>query len=260
MSPGATRFTGERLHEGEALFELDLARHRAAYEFARGRARGARVLDLGCGGGAGAAALATDAARVVAVDRIAPDAPSRAAGARFVRGEIGALPLRAGRFDLVTSFQVIEHLSDPGPYLDAIGALLAPGGCALLSTPNRARSDGVNPFHVREYLGGELRALLGRHFGDVELLGVGTSPAVTACLDARSRRIRRVRRLDPLRLHARLPQPIVERAFALGARLVRRRGAGETPDATWRDFPIGPADDATSLDWLALCRAPRRDR
>jgi outer membrane protein TolC len=26
----------------------------------------------------------------------------------------------------------------------------------------------------------------------------------------------------------------------------------------WRDFPIEPADDATSLDWLALCREPRR--
>ena len=29
------------------------------------------------------------------------------------------------------------------------------------------------------------------------------------------------------------------------------------PDATWRDFPIGRAEDATSLDWLAICREPR---
>ena len=46
--------------------------------------------------------------------------------------------------------------------------------------------------------------------------------------------------------------------FALFARVVRRgiaRGEG-LPDATWRDFPIGEADDAC-LDLVAVCRAPR---
>ena len=52
------RFTGERLHDDLALFALDLARHRAAYEFARERVAGRRVLDLGCGSGSGAALLA----------------------------------------------------------------------------------------------------------------------------------------------------------------------------------------------------------
>ena len=47
------RFTGERLHQGDALFALDLARHVAAYEIARERAGGGRVLDLGSGSGYG---------------------------------------------------------------------------------------------------------------------------------------------------------------------------------------------------------------
>jgi hypothetical protein len=42
------RFTGERLHDDLALFGVDLARHRAAYQFAAERTAGARVLDLGC--------------------------------------------------------------------------------------------------------------------------------------------------------------------------------------------------------------------
>jgi SAM-dependent methyltransferase len=253
------RFTGERLHDDLALFALDLARHRAAYEFARERVAGRRVLDLGCGSGAGAALLAASGARVLGVDRVAPDRESRRNGASFCLADLAALPLRAHRFDVIVSFQVIEHLRDPAPYLRAIGEMLAPSGTALLSTPNRQRSDGVNPYHVREYLGAELSELLARHFAEVEMLGVGTSEAVRDQLAARSRRIRAVMRLDPLCLRDRLPRAWVEALFAWGARLVRRAGARAqaAPDATWRDFPIGPADDATSLDWLAVCRGRR---
>jgi SAM-dependent methyltransferase len=255
----ATRFTGERLPERDASFAVDLARHRAAYEFARERLAGARILDLGCGSGSGTANLASGAARVVGIDRVAPDPDSRSAGAHFCRADIAGLPVRAHSFDAVVSFQVIEHLADPDPYLRAIAALLVAGGTALLSTPNRRLSDGVNPYHVHEYLSGELRDLLERRFAEVEVLGVGMSEPVRRTMAARSRRIRRVMRLDPLRLRDHLPRALTVRLFAWGALLVRRaaaRAAG-TPGVSWRDFPIGRADDATSLDWLAVCRFPR---
>jgi len=255
----AVRFTGERLHEGGSLFALDLARHRAAYEVARAQRIGRRLLDLGCGGGHGAARLAKDGGTVVAVDRVAPDPGPRASGAHFCRADVAGLPFPPRAFDTVVSFQVIEHLVDPAPYLHAIACLLAPDGVALLSTPNRALSDGINPYHVREFLSGELRDLLAPHFAEVALLGVGRSEPVAAVMAARSARIRRILRLDPLRLRERLPRSVVERLFAWGALWVRLRGRGgaDGPKPTWRDFPVGPADDATSLDWLAVCRRAR---
>jgi SAM-dependent methyltransferase len=253
------RFTGERLHDDQPLFAVDLARHRAAYEFAAQRFAGARVLDLGCGSGYGTALLARAGVRALGVDRIQPDAESRRSNASYCRAEIGGLPFRARGFDAVVSFQVIEHLADPGAYLRAIGALLAERGTALLSTPNRQLSDGVNPYHVREYLCAELHELLARHFAEVDVLGVGMSEPVRSYLAARSRRIQRVMRLDPLRLRDRLPRAWIEKLFAWGALFVRRATAQSegTPDATWRDFPIGGADDAASIDWLAVCRSPR---
>jgi SAM-dependent methyltransferase len=253
-----TLFTGERLHEGDALFGVDLARHRAAYEFARGRIGSGRVLDLGCGSGYGTASLAGRGATVVGVDRIAPDAASRASGAHFLRADIAALPLCAGAFDLVASFQVIEHLEDPGAYLDAIARFLRPGGAALLTTPNVLTSDGVNPYHVREYRADELAERLGERFAEVEVRGVGMSAPVRAYMEARSKRIRRIVRLDPLRLRERLPRAWIERLFADFALLVRRQTAGAegAPAATWRDFPVGPPED-DCIDLLALCRGPR---
>ena len=175
-----------------------------------------------------------------------------------MRADLGALPLAPGAFELVASFQVIEHLEDPGPYLDAIARCLAPGGTAILTTPNLLTSDRVNPYHVHEYTADELLGLLRTRFREVEMHGVGASEPVRRYLDARSRRIRRIVRLDPLRLRDRLPRALVERLFALFAVLVRRRtGASEgTPEATHRDFPLGSADERC-LDLLAICRRPR---
>ena len=90
------------------------------------------------------------------------------------------------------------------------------------------------------------------------MLGVGMSEPVRAYMDDRSRRIRRIMRLDPLRLRDRLPRGLVLRLFAAFAVLVRRGAdSGEgTPEVGLGDFPIEPARD-DAIDWLAVCRKPR---
>lgn len=250
-------FTGERLHEGSSLFSIDLGRHQAAYEMIRSRVRpGERVLELGSGSGYGAARLAEAGVSIVAVDRVAPDPRYRNSPCAFVRGDLNRLPLARGRFDWVISFQVIEHLEDPSIYVDAMAQLLNPSGTAIVTTPNRLRSDGVNPYHVHEYVADELAACMGRLFGAVEIQGVGASAEVDRQLEERSARIRRIMRLDPLGLRERLPRGFVEWMFARLAVLVRFLGRGsETAAVSWRDFPIGPHDDGC-LDLVAICRRP----
>jgi SAM-dependent methyltransferase len=250
-------FTGERLHEGSALFAVDLARHRAAYELARRTLRAGRVLDFGSGSGYGAASLADESAAVVGVDRVPPDTANRGR-VRFVRADLRASPFADAAFDLVVSFQVIEHLDDSGDYLDAIARAVAPGGTVLITTPNRLTSDGENPFHVNEYVAQELGDVLRARFAAVEMLGIGATGEVQRYYEARLARIRAIVRLDPLRLRRRLPRPLVDWLFgrlALVVRALIRSGPG-LPEATWRDFPIAPADDAC-LDLLAVCRGPR---
>ncbi|MEZ4289613.1 MAG: class I SAM-dependent methyltransferase [Myxococcota bacterium] len=253
-------FTGERLHADEALFGVDLLRHRAAYQHALAVARseGARtILELGSGTGYGATELAASGLRVVAVDRVAPLASARAGTARFVRADLGAMPFVGGRFDLAVSFQVVEHLADPAPFVAALADALRPGGVALVSTPNRLQSDGENPFHVHEYRADELERLLAARFGSVEMLGVGVRGEALRYHEDRLRRIRRIVRLDPLRLRRRIPRSLVEWLFARFAILVRRGLAADArlPQISLADFPIGPVDPG-SLDLLAVCRDP----
>jgi SAM-dependent methyltransferase len=84
-------------------------------------------------------------------------------------------------FDVILLFEVLEHvfLERRDELLRKASSLMKPGGVFVLSTPNRwiyrakcwLSGERPDPTHVREYSYPELRALLARHFGRVELLG-----------------------------------------------------------------------------------------
>lgn len=250
--------TGERLDDDHELYGPDLARHRSAYQYAANSVRSGRTLDLGCGNGYGSAELSDAGGRVVALDRIAPDTQHRRESLQYVRADLAGVPLAPHSFDLVVSFQVIEHLEDPTAYLEAIAASMRSDATALITTPNVLQSDGVNPFHVHEYEAGELCGVLERQFERVEMLGVGMSAKASRYQADRLRRIRRIMKLDPIGLRDWLPRVWIDWLFARFSVVVRRgiqKGEG-LPDLTIEDFPVGPVDEE-SLDLVAVCRGPR---
>ena len=106
---------------------------------------GARVLDVGCGGGILAESMAAAGADVLGIDLA--EAPLGVA--RLHATETGteleyrAVPVEAlaaempGAFDAVTCLEVVEHVPDPGSTIDACARLVRPGGHVFLSTINR---------------------------------------------------------------------------------------------------------------------------
>ena len=123
----------------------DLNPLRLAYvERAAGRA-GKRVLDVGCGGGILSESMARSGARVLGIDlsQAVLDVAELhaleggiAAEYRAVAAEELAQELPA-TFDLVTCMEMLEHVPDPGAVIDALAALVKPGGDVILSTLNR---------------------------------------------------------------------------------------------------------------------------
>jgi 2-polyprenyl-3-methyl-5-hydroxy-6-metoxy-1,4-benzoquinol methylase len=255
------RHSGERPGRGDG-FAYDEARHLAAYLYARELARDREVLDAGCGEGFGTVLLADTARRVTGIDYSAEAvAAANAAYPRpnleFRRLDVTALPGLDLRFDVVTNFQVIEHLPDPATFLTAVRAALRPDGVLVLTTPNRLTSVSENPYHLREYTADELLAVLRPIFGRVEMLAMLGNEKVRAFDAERARQVRRILRLDPLGLRKLLPDRMVKLAFAGLSQLVRRRvadEADETKTIVPTDFHVAPGSDPAALDLVALCR------
>ena len=173
-------FTGERVIPGrvdENLFNEHLAR----YVFASRLARRKRVLDAGCGAGYGSAELAAVAESVLGVDSAleavehATENYGHHSNLRFETASCGALPCDGASIDLVTAFEVIEHLVDWRGFLAEVARVLAPGGQFLVSTPNRlyyteSRSAaGPNPYHQHEFDYEEFHAELSAVFPHVSM-------------------------------------------------------------------------------------------
>jgi 2-polyprenyl-6-hydroxyphenyl methylase / 3-demethylubiquinone-9 3-methyltransferase len=107
---------------------------------------GKQVLDVGCGGGILAEAMARRARAVTGIDLAArPLGVARLhaleAGVTNVDyREIAAETLAAeqpGQFDVVTCMEMLEHVPDPASSVRACAALVKPGGWAFFSTLNR---------------------------------------------------------------------------------------------------------------------------
>jgi SAM-dependent methyltransferase len=171
-------FTGERAIPG--LIETDLMNeHIARYRFAARFTAGVAVLDMGCGAGYGSAEM--PAAKSITGIDISADAVKYATdkfsreGVKFLIAPCEAVPLPDAAFDVITAFEVIEHLENWNALLAEAGRLLRPGGLFIVSTPNkgyyaesRAKA-GPNPYHCHEFEYEEFATALHAHFPYVRL-------------------------------------------------------------------------------------------
>lgn len=107
---------------------------------------GLQVLDVGCGGGILADAMARKGAQVLGIDlatkalKVAQLHALEAQTPNVLYREISAEALAAeqpGSFDVVTCMEMLEHVPDPASVVAACAALVKPGGWVFFSTINR---------------------------------------------------------------------------------------------------------------------------
>lgn len=118
---------------------------RIDYIDTRARLAGKKVLDVGCGGGILAEAMAQRGASVTGID-MAEDALNVAklhlleSGVRvdYRHGTAEQFAVQhPAAFDVVTCMELLEHVPDPASVVRACAALVKPGGRVFFSTLNR---------------------------------------------------------------------------------------------------------------------------
>lgn len=184
------------------------------------------ILDVGCGGGLFLQMLAERNAarnpkRVAFGLDFSPDAATTAwhrAGVPAVCATLSQAPFPPSSCAAITMFHVLEHLYDPGAYLEAARQLLRPGGRLIVQVPNAAcwqfllfgeRWNGIDvPRHLIDFRLCDLDALLNhcgfevlrhKHFS-LRDNPAGMATTMAPSLDPMARRLRGVRENAAARL------------------------------------------------------------
>jgi ubiquinone/menaquinone biosynthesis C-methylase UbiE len=153
--------------------------HIHRYVFASDFCKDKIVLDVACGVGYGSYYLTKNGAkRVIGVD-ISKDAITYAKAhytdskIKFIARDVTNLPFSDNFFDVIVSFETIEHVREYEKYLSECKRILKKGGIFICSSPNKRisspRGTSSNPYHVQEFYLEEFYEMMNENFRDVKL-------------------------------------------------------------------------------------------
>ncbi len=177
-SGDVSAFSGERFVPAMGG-EIELE-HLHRYVFACQYAKGKKVLDVACGEGYGSFLLGQVAASVTGVDiesAVVAQAKTRYPhdNLTFVVGDCCSIPCPDASFDLVVSFETLEHISTHEKFFSEISRVLKPDGMLIISTPERTKYNATkqekNPFHLKELSYDEFQALAKQYFSYSHFIG-----------------------------------------------------------------------------------------
>ena len=158
-------------------------RHLYAYRYVERFIRNKSVLDIGCGTGYGIHELSATALDTVGIDIWINGLRfcniNYGSKTSFLASSGNSLPFRDNSFDLVFSFQVIEHIPTNSviSYLQEIKRVLKDNGVLIVTTPNRRLrlvplQKPWDVDHTREYDAKSLKKLLAEAFENVKIQGL----------------------------------------------------------------------------------------
>jgi len=207
-----------------------LSVHMKRYEFVSELCRNKNVLDVACGVGYGSYYLGSVAGNVTGVD-VSPEVIEYAR-TRYVRDNVSfsamdacTMTFQNETFDVICSFETIEHLAQTKVYLDEIVRVLRTDGVYIVSTPcvRKTTTEPGNPFHYQEWAPRDFMALLRGYFSSVILYGqIRRQTAVHRLLQ----------KCDVFKLRARLRWP------SLLSRLSRSVGTTPFAEMGLEDFDL----------------------
>ncbi len=173
-------FTGERVVPNKTPYYV-FQQHINRYHFASNLAKNKVVLDIACGTGYGSYYLIKNGAKKVVGLDISEEAINYAKNnyknlnLTFITGDSKKLPFKNEHFDIIVSFETIEHVNEYKKFLNECKRVLNEEGVFVCSTPNKRYTstfiNEVNPYHVKEFYPEEFQNLINEYFPYTKLYG-----------------------------------------------------------------------------------------
>lgn len=249
--------TGERTSSAYYSNNYVFQRHVFAYQSViQRRLATGDVLEIGSGSGYGMQMVSPYVRSYTAVDKKKPREEYIESNCRFYYEQLPYLRnIEDESVDTVICFQVIEHIKDDHGLMKEIRRVLRPGGCVVMTTPNKWMSLTRNPFHVREYLPAEMCALVRQHFAAAEVQGIYGNEKVMAYYEQNKRSVAKITRYDVLDLQHRLPAWMLRMPYSVLNNMNRYQLLQKIKDTTleidYTDFYTGELDEGC-LDYFVV--------
>ena len=181
--------SGERIYDLKSKLQNPIERaeaqsHLDRYKFiSQFLSNKEKVLDAACGSCYGTEILAEKAFEVIGVDLNEhglnyANSHHKKPNTRFLLADLQKpLPFDSEYFDMLASFETLEHVMDQENMIKEFYRVIKPNGLLIISTPDRDAFIGKkipeNIFHIHELNKKEFLELLGRYFQVREIYGQG---------------------------------------------------------------------------------------
>lgn len=217
------------------------------------------LLEVGCGEGRGIELLAPLSTSYLALDKITEIIEKLAQKHTNVTFKQATVPpfsgLKDNSFDVVVTFQVIEHIRDDKFYLEEIYRVLKPGGKVFLTTPNIKKTLTRNPWHIREYTAAELTNLVKSIFPKVIMKGITGNEKVMEYYYQNKKSVEKITRFDIFNLQYRLPSSVLKVPYDFLNRLnrnsLKNKNNNLVNDISYEDYLLSENPDE-SLDLFCI--------
>jgi 2-polyprenyl-3-methyl-5-hydroxy-6-metoxy-1,4-benzoquinol methylase len=215
------------------------------------------VLEIGCGEGYGVELLYKNADQLTLIDKsrhLSKVIKKNYPKATTIQNKIPPLTqLESNSFDVVISFQVIEHIKNAELYIQEIYRVLKPNGKAYISTPNVLKSIARNPWHYKEYTFEELAILVQKSFSNITIQGIKGNDKTKIYYEKNQKSVAHFLRFDVFNLEHKVPSWFLKIPYEIANRMNRKKLMNKNPDLvnniTLEDYSLAEHSEAT-LDFF----------
>ena len=250
----STEVTSSQIISDTPLFQRTLKAYTLVAEKIYGD-----VLEIGCGEGYGLEFIYKNANSVTVIDKsksVLDKIKRKHPKITVLKQKIPPLRnLKDNSFDIVISFQVIEHIKDANLFIKEIHRVLKPNGKAYITTPNSKKTIARNPWHHKEFNYNEIDSLLKNTFSNYSIMGIEGNLKTSKYYERNKEAVEKILRYDIFNFQTKIPSFLLKIPYEILNRINRnyllRKNKALVKEIDLNDYKLNDYSDKT-LDFYCV--------